>query len=235
MTPPNVIAFVALCVALAAGAVLWIGYHEQHVEVAKQEVRVMERDRDYGVLTKRLEEMRLRLEMNELERDALKAKVVELQQKQDEAPFQIRQLRAEVQAADKSRAHLALENLALIAREKKWAVRIVIWFVDYADREMADEMKKFLHAYDPSWSISTRYDSDDTSRPKMAPSRIEVGSNKETSEFAGRLTWGLAMGRYCNDRVHHVAGEADAEAVIVTIFPKSKSETETRAGEPLNG
>jgi hypothetical protein len=218
MTAANVGIFVSVAVAAVSAWVLLTGYYEQ-------QARAMDRDRDCNLLSKQADDSKQLLRLSEMERDEARAKVIQLEQEAADVPLRLRQLRGELEESEKSRSQLALENLSLLTTKHQWSISIVIKFLDYADREMAEQLKKYLERVEPSWKVRPRYHSgDDLPRPKYDGSRMEFGSNKATSEFVGRLTWALERGHLRGIRVAHVSADADAQEIIGTIFPQSLSE-----------
>lgn len=213
----NLLAILAFVIWAICALALVIGYYEQRV-------RVMERDRDCSVLSKLQEELRARLRLAETERDDARVKVVDLQQQVDAQPWAIQQLQAELNEANGNRAHIAMEHLALISRTQGWTVSIVIRFLDYEDRKMADELKEYIQRFEP-WPIETKHVPGDIIRPVHESSRMELASTLDSNnDFAGRLVFALGVGKYRRSGLHYVQGESGVSSVVITIFPERKGE-----------
>jgi len=199
--------------AFLAGALV-IGYYEERT-------KALEVGRDCDVLIKRAAELRMRQEVAESERDALKAKVVELQQQQQAFPIQIENWRAEVHEAMRGQAHAEMEKLTLIAEKHEWNVELTIRFIDYEDRKLADEIEKFIHNF-ATWKVTKLNVSGDTIRPVFDSSRIEL-TGKNT-HLTGVLALVLSRSRHFGGPVQNVRGHEDPEPenAVVTIFPRGK-------------
>ena len=213
-------------IAVGLGVVVWavfavalgFGYYEQ-------QVRVLERDRDCDVLSKRLDEARLRLEVTDLTRGDLQSQVLELQQQQNSFPLQIQQLRAELDDVIRQHAHAEMEKLAMMAELNKWGpITIVIRFLEYQDRKLADELSAYIRNFAP-WGIEIKHEPGSTIRPKHESSRVEIAPAANT-HLAGLLSFALARsGCVAGGRVHNVNGDPDGPYCVITVFPGPRQES----------
>ena len=213
MTAANLTTFAIFLSAAVSGIALVVGYYEQRV-------RSLERDRDCNVLNSHLDELRLRFQVIEFERDGLRAKVIELQQEQHSHPSQMEHLRAELHEVMKEHANCEFEKLVLIAEKNEWGnIDVLIRFIEYADNKLADELLGYIREHAPKWAVELEQVSGSKIRPTMERSRVEVAAAKNT-HLSGTLSSCLARSGRVNGRVHHVNGDPDGPYCVVTIFPK---------------